>query len=139
MHATRTATVILPGAIKWGPAPAMLPAGATAAVIEGNPSKPQPFTMRLRMPDGYKIPPHFHPAMEHVTVISGTLKVGMGDRFDEGQMNALPTGSFAAIPPRMRHYAMANGETVLQLHGVGPWSLAYVNKADDPRTKADRR
>ena len=139
MHAAQTATVVLPDAVAWGPAPAALPPGATASVLEGDPTKAQAFTMRLRMPDGYKIPPHFHPDMEHVTVVSGALKVGMSDRFDEGQMKTLPAGSFAAIPPRMHHYAMAKGETVLQLHGIGPWRIVYLNKADDPRTKTARR
>ena len=135
MHAAPTPIVVLPDAIAWGPAPAVLPPGATASVLEGNPMKAQPFTMRLRMPAGYKIPPHFHPAMEHVTVVSGALKVGMSDRFDEAQMKTLPAGSFAAIPPRMHHYVMAQGETVVQLHGIGPWRIVYLNKADDPRTK----
>jgi quercetin dioxygenase-like cupin family protein len=134
-HAAQTVTVVLPDAVAWGPAPAVLPPGATASVLEGDPTKAQAFTMRLRMPDGYKIPPHYHPAMEHVTVVSGALKVGMSDRFDEAQMKTLPAGSFAAIPPRMHHYAMAKGETVLQLHGIGPWRIVYLNKADDPRTK----
>lgn len=138
-HASQPAIVVLPDAVTWGPAPAVLPPGATASVLEGDPTKSQAFTMRLRMPDGYKIPPHFHPAMEHVTVVTGKLKVGMGDRFDEGQMKTLPAGSFGAIPPKMHHYAMANGETVLQLHGIGPWRLVYVNKADDPRPKTARR
>ena len=134
-HAAQTVTVVLPDAVAWGPAPAVLPPGATASVLEGDPTKAQAFTMRLRMPDGYRIPPHYHPAMEHVTVVSGALKVGMSDRFDEAQMKTLPAGSFAAIPPRMHHYAMAKGETVLQLHGIGPWRIVYLNKADDPRTK----
>jgi len=138
-HAAQTATVVLPDAVAWGPAPVALPPGATASVLEGDPAKAKAFTMRLRMPDGYKIPPHFHPAMEHVTVVSGALKVGMSDRFDEGQMKTLPAGSFAAIPPRMHHYAMAKGETVLQLHGIGPWRIVYLNKADDPRTKTTPR
>ena len=138
-HASQTATVVLPDAVTWGPAPAALPPGATVSVLEGDPFKAEAFTMRLRMPDGYKIPPHFHLVMEHVTVISGALKVGMGDRLDEGQMKTLPAGSFAAIPPRMHHYALANGETVLQLHGIGPWRIVYVDKADDPRTKTARR
>jgi quercetin dioxygenase-like cupin family protein len=134
------AIVVMADAVQWAPAPPVLPAGASLSVLEGDPSKPGVFTMRLRMPDGYRIAPHYHPVWEHVTVVSGTFKVGMGDSFDEGQMKALPAGSFGAIPPRMRHYAMAQGETVLQLHGTGPWRLVYVNKADDPRTKpkADR-
>ena len=134
-RAAQTATVVLPDAVAWGPVPSALPPGATLSVLEGDPTKANAFTMRLRMPDGYKIPPHFHPAMEHVTVVSGALKVGMSDRFDEAQMKTLPAGSFAAIPPRMHHYAMAKGETVLQLHGIGPWRIVYLNKADDPRTK----
>ena len=128
--------VVMADAVQWGPAPAVLPPGAKVAVLEGDPAKPGVFTMRLQMPDGYRIPPHYHPAMEHVTVISGTFMVGMGDTFDESQMKTLSAGSFGAIPPRMRHYAMAHGETVLQLHGTGPWRLVYVNKADDPRTKS---
>ena len=128
--------VVMADAVQWGPAPPVLPAGASLSVLEGDPTKPEVFTMRLRMPDGYRIPPHYHPVWEHVTVVSGTLKVGMGDTFDEGQMKTLPERSFGAIPPRMHHYAMVQGETVLQLHGTGPWRLLYVNKADDPRTKS---
>ena len=128
--------VVMADAVQWGPAPAVLPSGASAAVLEGDPTKPGVFTMRLRLPDGYRIAPHYHPGMEHVTVISGMFMVGMGDRFDESQMKTLSAGSFGAIPPRMRHYAMAHGETILQLHGTGPWRLVYVNKADDPRTKS---
>lgn len=134
---TEHAIVALPNAIEWGPAPPILPAGARLAVIEGDPSEAGPFTMRLSMPAGYRIPPHFHRVPEHVTVISGTFLVGMGDTFDENAMTALPVGSFGMIPPGMRHYAMARGETVIQLHGNGPWGLYYVNAADDPRNVKD--
>ena len=137
--AARTASVFLPDQITWGQAPAMLPAGAKLAVLEGDPTKPKAFTMRLFMPDGFQIPPHFHPAPEHVTVVSGALMVGMGDKFDESQMNTLPAGAFGLIPPRVHHFAKAKGETVLQLHGIGPWRLIYVNKADDPRRKVAAR
>ncbi len=122
-----------PGELQWGPAPDVLPAGAMLAVLEGNPTKLGEFTMRLKMPDGYKIPPHFHPRMEHVTLISGSAFVGMGDKFDESKLMALPVGGFAWIKPGVRHFAMAKGETVIQLHGTGPWVLTYVNPADDPR------
>ncbi|HVH68381.1 MAG TPA: cupin domain-containing protein [Gemmatimonadales bacterium] len=132
----RTVTVALPDQLTWGPAPAVLPAGAKLAVLEGDPTKSGAYTMRLLMPDGYKISPHFHGGVEHVTVVSGALMVGMGDTFDEAQMKTLPAGTFAAIPVGMHHYAKAQGETVLQLHGTGPWRLSYVNKADDPRKKA---
>jgi len=129
------AIVAVPGAIEWGPAPALLPAGARLAVLEGDPSKPGPFTMRLSMPDGYRIPPHFHPVDEHVTVIKGTFLVGMGETFDASKATELPTGTFAALAPGVRHFALTKGETIVQLHGVGPWSLTYVNPADDPRNR----
>jgi quercetin dioxygenase-like cupin family protein len=131
----RPVTIALPDQMTWGPAPAMLPAGAKLAVLEGDPTKPRAFTMRLLMPDGYQLQPHSHPAPEHVTVISGALMVGMGDKFDESQMKTLPAGTFGLIPVGVHHFAKAQGETVLQLHGIGPWRLIYVNKADDPRKK----
>lgn len=129
------AIVATPSAIQWGAAPAILPAGAQLAVLEGNPAEKGEFTMRLSMPDGYRIPPHFHPATEHVTVVEGTFNVGMGDTFDAGKLSALPVGTFAALAPGVRHFAMAKGRTVIQLHGIGPWSLVYVNPADDPRNR----
>jgi quercetin dioxygenase-like cupin family protein len=129
------AIVAIPGKITWAPAPAILPRGADLAVVEGDPSKAGEFTMRLRMPDGYRIPAHFHPVTEHVTVVQGTFLVGMGDKFDVSALKDLPTGTFAALAPGMRHFAAAKGETVIQLHGVGPWSLTYVNPADDPRKR----
>ena len=122
-----------PGELQWGPAPDVLPAGAKLAVLEGDPTKSGEFTMRLKMPDHYRLPPHFHPRMEHVTLISGSFHVGMGDKFDESKMAALPVGTFAWIKPGTHHFAMAKGETVIQLHGNGPWVLTYVNSQDDPR------
>lgn len=127
--------VMKPADLKWGEAPATLPAGAKVAVLEGDPSAPNAlFTIRLKMPNGYKIPPHFHPADEHVTVISGTLNMGMGDAFDKKATTALTAGSFGVMPKGHHHFAWAKGETVVQLHGVGPWGITYVNPADDPRS-----
>jgi len=122
-----------PDAIHWGPAPDALPPGAEFSVLEGNPMRPAPYTMRLKMLDGYKIPPHHHLRREHVTVISGAFKVGMGDSFDAEKMNECAPGSFAYLEPTVHHYAMAKVETVIQLHGTGPWEIKYVNPADDPR------
>src|SRR5919198_3962053 len=85
-----SAIIALPDQLNWGPAPSLLPPGAELAVVEGDPSKPAPFTMRLRMPDRYRIPPHFHPQIEHVTVLQGTFGVGMGDRFDAAKLTNLP-------------------------------------------------
>lgn len=85
------------------------------------------------MPDGYRIQPHYHLQFEHVTVVSGTLNLGMGDTFDESKGNTMPAGTFGFLPPHMKHFAWANGETVIQLHGKGPWDIVYVNRKDDPR------
>lgn len=119
--------------ITWGPAPAVFPAGAQMAVLEGDPSKANVFTVRLRMPAGYKIPPHTHPTDENVTVVSGQFKVGMGTTFDASAMKTLPQGGFVTAPQGMAHYAMAVGETIVQVHALGPFALTYVNPADAPK------
>jgi len=106
--------IFTPDTIPYGPVPAFVPAGAQLAVLEGNPAASTgDYTIRLKMPDGYRIPPHWHPQRENVTIISGTFKVGMGDRFDESKMGAFPAGSFAYLDPDMHHYAMASGEVVV--------------------------
>jgi ChrR-like protein with cupin domain len=131
----RASGVALPGEIKWSPAPAVLPRGAQLAVIEGDPTKAGEFTMRLRMPANYRIPPHFHPATENITVIQGTFFLGMGDTFDPKRGSRMPVGAFGAVQPGMHHFAWTEGETIIQLHGMGPWKLTYVNPADDPSRK----
>lgn len=129
-------TALAPDEMKWGPAPPGLPPGADIAVVSGDPSKPGlPFTMRARFPDGYKVPPHWHPTDENVTVLQGTINLGTGDTFDQSATKALPTGSFASMPKHMHHFAWASGETIIQIHGMGPFAITYVNPADDPRKK----
>ncbi|MGH9966796.1 MAG: cupin domain-containing protein [Pyrinomonadaceae bacterium] len=103
--------------------------------MEGDPTQEGPFTMRLRLPDAFNIQPHWHPAVEHVTVISGNFNLGMGEKFDTSGGRALPAGSFAFMPSGMRHFAWTKGETLIQLHGMGPWQINYVNPGDDPRNK----
>ena len=122
-----------PAEVKWKDGPGSLPAGAKFAVLEGDPAKDGPFVMRLWLPDGFRIPPHWHPKVERVTVISGTFNLGMGEKFDQAATRELPAGTFGFWPAGMRHFAWARGETVLQLHGTGPWMITYVNPADDPR------
>jgi uncharacterized protein DUF4437 len=119
--------------IQWKDGPASLPAGAKVAALEGDPAKEGVFTMRLWLPDGFKIQPHWHPKVEHVTVISGTFNVGMGDKFDQTATREMPAGTFGFWPADMKHFAWAKGDTVLQLHGSGPWMITYVNPSDDPR------
>jgi hypothetical protein len=125
-----------PDQIKWGQAPPFMAPGASLAVLEGNPmAKSGDFTVRLKMPDGYKIAPHWHPNRENVSVLSGNFKVGMGDKFDESKMMLFPAGSFAYMDPDMHHYAMASGEVIVQVHGMSPLQFNYVNPADDPSKK----
>lgn len=134
-HDEKDHTVVLPDDIKWADAPPSLPPGAKIAVLEGDPSKEGPFVMRAKMPDGYKIMPHTHPKDERVTVLSGTLQMGTGEKFDEKATKAMPAGSYGRTAAGVKHFAYTKGETVIQVHGVGPWTIDYVNPADDPRKK----
>ena len=120
--------------LDWGPAPAVFPAGAEMVVLQGDPSKAEPFTVRLRFPNGYKIAPHTHPTAENVTVLQGTFYAGMGEQFVESAMQAFGRDAFASIPANHAHYAMARGQTIVQVHAIGPFVLTYVNPADDPST-----
>jgi hypothetical protein len=125
-----------PDAIKWGPPPPVFNSAAQFAVIQGNPMASGPYVVRLKMPDGYKIMPHWHPTTENVTVISGSFHLGTGDSFDQTKGMDMPAGSFGFVGPHMHHYAWATGETVVQVHGMGPFQLTYVNPADDPSKAA---
>lgn len=124
--------------IKWGPAPAIFPAGARMAVLQGDPSRSDLFTVRLDLPKGYRIPPHFHPTDENITVINGTFLVGMGDAIDTRHTMALTAGGFATAPAQKHHYAIAKTHSIVQVHAMGPFQLTYVNAADDP-TRRSRR
>lgn len=126
-------SIFPPEEIEWKEGPASLPTGVKMAVLEGDPTKEGPFTMRLKAPDGYRIAPHTHPKTERLTVISGTFKLGMGERFELNGPVAMPAGSYGFWPAGMTHYIQVQGETVVQLHGNGPWQIVYVNPADDPR------
>lgn len=124
------------GDLKWVDGPPSLPPGAKVAAMEGNAKDPGLFTLRLKLPAGYKVPAHWHPADEHVTVISGTFYMGMGDKLDEAAVKELPAGSFVVMPAKHHHFALTKSETVVQLHGMGPWGVNYVNPSDDPRKAA---
>ena len=134
--ATAEHVMLTTGDLKWVDGPPSLPPGSKVAAMDGNPKDAGLFTMRLKFPANYKISPHWHPADEHITVISGTFYMGMGDRLEEAAAKELPTGSFVVMPAKQPHFAMTKVETVVQLHGVGPWAVTYLNPADDPRSKA---
>ena len=119
-------------ALKWGPAPAVLAKGGQMASLSGDPEKFGPFTIRLQMPAGYKIQPHQHPHSERVTVISGELRFGTGDKLDEDRAHRLGPGGFVDLPANVNHYAFTTIETVIQIGAEGPFGIKYANPADDP-------
>jgi quercetin dioxygenase-like cupin family protein len=125
--------VVPADAIEWGPAPASLPPGAQAAALLGHPTQPGPFVLRLKFPAGFTIPPHRHSKDEFVTVISGAFAVAAGERLDRTAAKPLPAGSFVHLPAGMAHYAMAAEPTVVQINGVGPFDVQYIDPKDDPR------
>lgn len=126
--------MLMPADLKWADVPA-LPPGAKVAMIEGPLNEAVPFTVRIKLPANYKVPAHWHPAIEHVTVISGTFNMGTGDVLDKKKTKALKAGSIAIMQPKTNHFAWTGKETIIQIHGVGPWGINYVNPADDPRKK----
>lgn len=128
---------LAPNDVTFGPAPqGMLPPRAQLAVIEGDPARNKTFTMRIKVPDGYRFPVHSHSVTDRFTVISGVLMFGMGDQVREDQMKPISTGGIALIPKGARHYAMARGETTLQVMGVGPFDILWANPQEDPARAA---
>ena len=127
-------TFITPTDIKWGEAPPSLPKGAKIAVLQGDPSKAGPFVIRLLAPaGGYKIAPHWHTNDEQLTVISGMLYIGLGDKFSKRAARAMPRGGFHFLAGKEHHYAFTTGRTVVQINGDGPFDINYIDPADDPQ------
>ncbi len=125
-----------PDQIQWRDGPPSLLPGAKMAILEGDPAKEGFFTMRLKLPDGYRVLPHWHPRTERLTIIQGIVNLGTGDRFDTAATQTLPAGAYSSMPPKMPHFAWMRGETILQLSSIGPWQVVYVNPTDDPRSHA---
>jgi quercetin dioxygenase-like cupin family protein len=119
--------------LNWGPGPPSLPTGAKLAVVSGNPAQPGPFVIRLRFPPGYAVPPHYHPAAEHVTVVDGVLSLGMGADTNRGRLRVLRKGRSIVAPANMVHYASTTQGATLQISSRGPFQVTYVNRRDDPR------
>jgi hypothetical protein len=119
--------------IQWGPAPPIFPAGAQFAVVQGDPSVAgQIFTVRLRFPNGYVLPPHRHPTDEHITVLRGTFLLGFGEDFSRQGLAPYPADGFVTAGANMPHFASARGVTEVQVHAIGPFELTYVHPEDDP-------
>lgn len=119
--------------IKWGDAPPSVPKGARLAVLQGDPGKQGPFVIRLMFPPGYKLPPHAHAQDESLTVISGTFYFGTGDKIDMSKAHPLSAGGFHALSAGDHHYAFAKAQTVVQVNGMGPFNITYINPDDDPQ------
>ena len=134
-HPAKDHDLITPDGIRWQDGPVSLAKGAQMVILDGDPSKDGPFVMRVKLPDGFKIMPHTHPKDERVTVLTGTLYLGLGATFDEKAAKVMPAGSYGRTGAGMKHFGFVKGETILQLHGTGPWAIEYVNPADDPRKK----
>jgi hypothetical protein len=132
-------SMIAPAELKWIDGPPSLPTGAKYALLEGDLSRSEPFTVRFKLPANYKVPPHWHPAIEHVTVLEGSFHMGLGEVYDEKKAQKLPVGGFAVMQRGTRHFAFTKEAAVIQLHGMGPWGINYVNPKDDPRQKAGAR
>lgn len=123
---------LTPDELTWTAGPRMLPPGASMAVIEGSFSRPEPFTVRLKFPANYRIPPHWHPVKVTVTVISGSFNMGFGDELDIGKGKLLPAGSIFEMPATIHHFGWTTEETIIQEHGVGPLSVNYLKPTHDP-------
>ena len=123
-----------PASLHWS-VPPVLPPGALIAVVSGDPSGPGESTLQLSMPNGYRIPPHFHPSYEHVEIREGTLLVGMGDEPDPERTRALAVGDSATAPAGMHHFSIARGRTILSVTFIGPYTITYVRAEDAPRPR----
>jgi quercetin dioxygenase-like cupin family protein len=132
-HHTVDHVMVKPADLQWADVPS-LPPGAKSTLIEGKLDQPVPFTLRLQFPANYQVPAHWHPAIEHVTVLSGAINMGVGDKLDTTKTTALPAGSMAIMQPNTHHFVWTAEGAIVQVHGVGPWAINYVNPADDPRT-----
>jgi anti-sigma factor ChrR (cupin superfamily) len=126
--------IVTPGDLKWVDV-VSLPPGAKIAVIEGKMNEAGPITARLKFPANYRVPPHTHGGIERVTVLTGTMNFGMGDKFDPKKTTPISAGSFLIMPPKMSHYVWTKEEAIAQINVMGPWTVTYVNPSDDPRNK----
>src|ERR1041384_4620537 len=115
--------VMKPADLKWGEAPPGLPAGGKMAVLNGDPTQSGPFTVRLKAPTGYKVMPHTHPTDERLTVISGSFRIGMGEKFDEATMQEMGPGSYIVLPSGMVHFAKGAKEAIVQIDSEGPFQI----------------
>ena len=121
--------------LKWMAGPPGLPGGAQFAVVSGDPGKPGPFTIEVKMPADYAVPAHWHPSEENVKVLSGSLHYGMSDKLDMAQAKTLDAGNTVTMKAKMNHWVHAAAPATIQVSGTGPFQITYVDPKDDPRKK----
>lgn len=126
---------VQPDAIAWRPGNPSMPPGTQIAVLEGDPKAAGMFTIRLKVPAGSRLAPHWHPRDERVTVIAGVAAVGFGDGVDEAAVTRFGPGAFYLNPARSHHYVLFPEESILQVTGVGPWQVHFI----EPRGAPARR
>jgi len=132
--------MLAPPQVQWQAGPASLPPGAQIAVLDGDPSQAGMFyTIGLKMPDGYRVPPHWHPMDASVTVVQGSFIMGLGEKVEPVQAQELTAGSYMRVSKGVRHYEWTKGDTIIYVYGLGPLDTIYVNPADDPRQKANHK
>lgn len=117
---------VQPETIPWGPGSPAMPAGTQVAVLEGDPGAQRFFTLRLKVPAGSKLAPHWHPRDERVTVLSGRVAVGFGEVVEENAVTTFGAGSFYVNPANRPHYVLFQEDSVVQVTGVGPWEVQFV-------------
>ncbi len=129
--------IVTPGQAQWQPAAPPLPPGAQVSVLDGDPAQSgAQYSIGIKMPDGYRIPPHWHPMDASVVVVKGTFVMGLGEKFDRSRGHELPAGAFMRMSKEVRHFEWTKGETIIYVYGAGPLDTIYVNPADDPRQKS---
>jgi len=121
--------------LEWMAGPPGLPAGAQMAVVSGNPGKAGKFTIRLKMPSNYAVPPHWHPTDEKVTLVSGKLVYGMSDQLSRTAGEALAQGASVTMKAKEHHWVFTGDGAELEVSAMGPFKITYVNAGDDPRPK----
>ncbi|MGZ5038155.1 MAG: cupin domain-containing protein [Usitatibacter sp.] len=125
-----------PSEVKWGAAPPVFPKGAKMAVLEGDPGKAGVFVARLMMPANYRIAPHWHSQDEDLTVISGTFYLAEGDTLDTKHAHEVKAGGFHHLPAKTHHFAFSKGPAIVQINGMGPFDITYIDPKDDPSKAA---
>ena len=133
---TSTADSASAAALQWGPAPPGLPVGSRVAVLDGDPTKPGSFTIRLEAPKGYEVRPHHHPTSERVQLIEGAFLVGHGKNWDDGKLEPLAMGAELNMAARKPHFVRAKEQSIVEIRSEGPFEITYENPSDDPRKAA---